>query len=246
MPSGGDLTIFTDNALLDERYRDEHPEVIPGAYVLIGITDTGTGIPPEILEHIFEPFFTTKEVGKGSGLGLSMVYGFVKQSNGHIAVYSEPGLGTTVRLYLPAMQSPEGQIEQTEPTELPAPAGSGSVLVVEDDMFVRGYAVGMLESLGYRVITAAEGHEALAKLNRYGDEIDILFSDVVMPGGISGWELAERAQRLRPGLKVLLTSGYPLETLIDRVRPSSVLTILNKPYRKVDLAHRLRELQFQH
>jgi CheY-like chemotaxis protein len=192
---------------------------------------------------VFEPFFTTKDVGKGSGLGLSMVYGFIKQSNGHVAIYSEPGLGTTVRLYLPAAKIPKQPVaEDSGPAVDPELRGIETVLVIEDDSFVRGYAVGTLESLGYRVIVAGDGQEGIAKLRQYGEQIDVLFSDIVMPGGLGGWELAERAQELQPGVKILLTSGYPLETMTANFRPNIKSAILHKPYRKADLALRLREI----
>jgi PAS domain S-box-containing protein len=239
MLDGGSLTISTGNVALDARYRDMHPEVNPGPYVMVAVTDTGCGMSKDVLEHVFEPFFTTKEVGKGSGLGLSMVYGFVKQSNGHVAIYSEPGLGTTVRLYLPA--SAAADIGPTlVPTQAATPTGRECVLVAEDDPFVRSYAITCLSSLGYRVIEANDGRDALQKLSE-ADGVDVLFTDVVMPGGINGWELAEQARELRPGLKVLLTSGYALETLSERGRLPRGAVILNKPYRKAELAKRLRE-----
>ena len=240
MPDGGSLTITTANVSLDARYAAEHPEVHPGDYVMVAVTDTGQGMPREVLERVFEPFFTTKEVGKGSGLGLSMVYGFVKQSNGHVAIYSEPGLGTTVRIYLPAATAAGDQMPMLAPARELMATGHETVLIAEDDPFVRSYAVASLENLGYRVVEAVDGREALAKLAADG-EVDLLFTDVVMPGGINGWELAERARTLRPGLKVLLTSGYALETLAERGRLPSGALILNKPYRKTELAKRLRE-----
>jgi PAS domain S-box-containing protein len=243
MPDGGRLTIATANAPLDERYVDAHLEVQSGRYVMISVTDDGQGMPEEVREHVFEPFFTTKEVGKGTGLGLSMVYGFVKQSNGHVTIYSEPGLGTTVRLYLPAtgtIAETVAAVEEEPSRAMPAPTGHETVLVVEDDTFVRGFALSSLESLRYRVIPAKDGPEALAILQ--GDEpVDLLFTDVVMPGGMNGWELAARAQRLRPGLKVLLTSGYAVETLAARGRGHPDMLLLNKPYRKAELARRIRE-----
>jgi PAS domain S-box-containing protein len=240
MEGSGTLTVTTANVPLDARYRDLHPEVNPGDYVMVAVTDDGHGMPREVLEHVFEPFFTTKEVGRGSGLGLSMVYGFVKQSNGHVAIYSEPGLGTTVRIYLPALTSAADRVPSLVPAE-PAPVpGREAVLVAEDDPFVRSFAVTCLSSLGYRVIEAVDGREALQRLQD-GAEADILFTDVVMPGGINGWELAERAREIRPGLKVLLTSGYALETLAERGRLPAGAIVLNKPYRKAELARRLRE-----
>jgi PAS domain S-box-containing protein len=240
MPDGGTLTITTGNVPLDARYRDLHPEVNPGEYVMVAVTDDGTGMPKKVLDRVFEPFFTTKEVGKGSGLGLSMVYGFVKQSNGHVAIYSEPGLGTTVRIYLPAIANSAEKTPSLVPTDTALAIGRETVLVAEDDPFVRSYAVTCLSSLGYQVIEAVDGREALQRLSD-GAEADILFTDVVMPGGINGWELAERARQNRPGLKVLLTSGYALETLAERGRLPKGAVILNKPYRKAELAKRLRE-----
>jgi PAS domain S-box-containing protein len=242
MPSGGRLTISTGNASLDDRYKSLHPEVMPGEYVLIAITDDGQGMPKEVIERAFEPFYTTKEVGKGSGLGLSMVYGFVKQSNGHVAIYSEPDLGTTVRIYLPQVasklpQSPEQILVGTGTL----PHGTETVLVVEDDPFVRSYSIKSVESLGYSVISAVDGNDALQKL-RAENPVDILFTDIVMPGGINGWELADLARQLRPGLPVLLTSGYALETLVKHGRLRAGAVVLIKPYRKVDLARRLREV----
>jgi CheY-like chemotaxis protein len=241
MPAGGRLTIATGAASLDERYQDTHPEVIAGDYVMISVTDDGEGMSEEIRERVFEPFFTTKDVGKGSGLGLSMVYGFIKQSNGHVTIYSEPGLGTTVRLYLPESKESGSRPAEERTQEAEVPSGSGTILVVEDDLFVRGYAVGILEGLGYRVLTAVDGRDALAKLNQ-GIRVDLLFSDVVMPGGINGWDLAAQARQQRPGLKVLLTSGYSLETLASRCNHGSELVVLDKPYRKADLARRLWEI----
>lgn len=241
MPRGGHLTIATAHATLDERYQEDHPEVTPGDYVLISVTDDGEGMVPEVRAHVFEPFFTTKDVGKGSGLGLSMVYGFIKQSGGHVSIYSEPGPGTTVRLYLPAAKSAAKKAAESQKDEAEAAKGAGTVLVVEDDPFVRGYAAACLESLGYRVITSSNGPDALGKLTQ-GADIDLLFSDVVMPGGMSGWELAERAHRLKPDLKVLLTSGYSLDTLAARSGTGSNPAVLHKPYRKTELAERLSEI----
>lgn len=242
MPAGGRLTISTANASLDDHYKSMHPEVIAGEYILIAITDDGEGMPKEVIERAFEPFYTTKEVGKGSGLGLSMVYGFVKQSNGHVAIYSEPGLGTTVRIYLPQVVSKLPLApEQTPTTAAPLPRGTETVMVVEDDPFVRSYSISRVQSLGYAVVAAVDGNDALQKL-RADIPIDILFTDIVMPGGINGWELADLARQLRPGLPVLLTSGYALETLIKHGRLRAGAVVLTKPYRKDDLARRLREV----
>jgi CheY-like chemotaxis protein len=242
MPSGGRLTISTANASLDDHYKSIHPEVIAGEYVLVAVTDEGDGMPSEVIERAFEPFYTTKEVGKGSGLGLSMVYGFVKQSNGHVAIYSEPGLGTTVRIYLPQVASKlPRSLEQIPAGAASLPQGIETVLVVEDDPFVRSYSIKSVESLGYSVISAVDSNDALQKL-RADIPIDILFTDIVMPGGINGWELADLARQLRPGLPVLLTSGYALETLVKHGRLRAGAVVLTKPYRKADLARRLREV----
>ena len=241
MPGGGSLTIATQNMTLDARYQKLHPEVPPGDYVMIAITDSGQGMTADVKARVFEPFFTTKEVGKGSGLGLSMVYGFVKQSNGHVSIYSEPGLGTTIRIYLPA----SGGVSQNDMAQMSGEAeamnGKESILVVEDDPFVRAYAVSSLIQLGYRVVAASDGREALGMLADVG-QIDMLFTDVVMPNGVNGWELAEQAMLLRPEMKVLLTSGYALETLEAHGRLQPGIAVLNKPYRRAQLGKRIRDV----
>ncbi|MDA9508748.1 histidine kinase [Bradyrhizobium sp. CCBAU 11386] len=239
MASGGRLTISTANASLDAGDHNAHPDVGPGEYIVIAVTDTGCGMPKRVLERAFEPFFTTKEVGKGSGLGLSMVYGFVKQSNGHVTIYSEPGLGTTVRIYLPAVLAKTQNAPLAVEKEA-VQSGSETVLVVEDDPFVRSYAVMSLESLGYKVISAVDGKEALQTLG-VAPHIDLLFTDVVMPGGVNGWELAGLARNARPELRVLLTSGYALETLAANGHLRQGALILEKPYRKAELARLVRE-----
>jgi PAS domain S-box-containing protein len=239
MPAGGSLTIAAGNLPLEDNYHYMHPEVRPGDYVMLTVTDDGEGMPRETIEHVFEPFFTTKEVGKGSGLGLSMVYGFVKQSGGHVTIYSEPGLGTTVRLYLPAAKGKSTSATEQETEELPESSGF-RILVAEDDPFVRAFAIASLESLGYRVGTAVDGHEALNRLGEDGP-YDLLFTDIVMPGDINGWELAERAERIQPDIKILLTSGYALEAIAKRGRLPAETAVLNKPYRKSDLIQRVRE-----
>jgi len=243
MPNGGCLTLSTANVPLENDYQQLHPEVPPGQYVMVAISDDGVGMPPEVREHAFEPFFTTKEVGKGTGLGLSMVYGFAKQSNGHVTIYSEPGLGTTVRIYLPA-----GSVTLVKPQSAEAPMAAPSearnantILVVEDDPFVRNFAVSTIQNFGYRVIAAVDAQEALTRLNQ-SEPIDILFTDIVMPGSINGLQLADQAKKLRPGIKILLTSGYALETLASRGRLPQGVTILHKPYRKAELAKRLSEV----
>jgi PAS domain S-box-containing protein len=241
MPDGGRLSITTANVVLDNNYQIHNQDVRSGNYVLIAVTDNGTGMTKDVLDRVFEPFFTTKEVGKGSGLGLSMVYGFVKQSNGHVSVYSEPGLGTTARLYLPAItDGAEAAAAPDEAVDADASRGE-TVLIVEDDPFVRSYAVMCLGSLGYVAIPAIDGNDAMQRLAG-DDPIDLLFTDIVMPGGLSGWSLAEAALVLRPDLRVLLTSGYALDTVAGGGRSGQRLPILTKPYRKADLAKRLREV----
>ncbi|WP_246791503.1 PAS domain S-box protein [Bradyrhizobium commune] len=239
MPNGGHLTLSTELAAIDEDYRALHPEVASGSYALISVTDDGEGMTPEVIERAFEPFFTTKEVGKGSGLGLSMVYGFAKQSDGHVSIYSEQGFGTTVRIYLPRAGAEQSSAKAPE-NEVAAPRGHETILIAEDDPFVRSSVIHRVEALGYRVVAAVNGKEALARL-RTDPGIDMLFTDIVMPGGISGWELADQARRIRPGLPVLFTSGYALETLVEQGRAQAQAVVLTKPYRKAELAQRLRD-----
>lgn len=238
MPQGGKLTVETQNVELSEDYSALHQEVRPGPYVMIAVSDTGTGMTPEIMSRAFEPFFTTKEVGKGSGLGLSMVYGFVKQSGGHLKIYSEFGHGTSVKIYLPkgATQSdaPAPAIE----TEA-VPGGVESVLVVEDDPLVRSYVSEQLRDLGYRVTEAADGRIALEALRR-GVGFDLLFTDVVMPGGMNGRQLADQARLLSPRVKVLFTSGYTENAIVHHGKLDAGVHLLNKPYRKAELARAVR------
>ncbi|WP_293549673.1 PAS domain-containing sensor histidine kinase [Parvibaculum sp.] len=242
MPDGGNLAITTANVPLDENYQSKNPEVPPGYYVMIAVTDDGEGMPENVLKKVFEPFFTTKEVGKGSGLGLSMVYGFVKQSNGHVSIYSDPGLGTTVRIYLPSNITPaDMETARRRRDDNNVRGGRETILIAEDDAFVRSYAVNCLESLGYNVISAEDGREALGHLQA-NEAIDVLFTDIVMPGGMTGLELAESAKALRPRLKVLLTSGYALDTLTSRGRLHVGTAVLHKPYRKAGLAQHLRRI----
>ena len=241
MAAGGRLTISTGIASLDDNDQGVHPDIESGEYAMIAVTDNGEGMTSDVAARAFEPFFTTKEVGKGSGLGLSMVYGFVKQSNGHVSIYSEPGLGTTVRIYLPNVTL-NGSRSSSQPAadEDALPRGIETILVVEDDPFVRSSVILRVESLGYKVVLAVDGREAVMKL-RTNPEIDMLFTDIVMPGGMSGWEVAELAQQMRPGLPTVFTSGYALEALVDQGRAPMKSIVLTKPYRKAELAHRLRE-----
>ncbi len=240
MPIGGHLTVSTSLASFDGQHRSLHPEIEPGEYAVIAVTDDGEGMRPEVVARAFEPFYTTKEVGKGSGLGLSMIYGFVKQSNGHVSIYSEPGLGTTVRIYLPHVASDAPGSEKIRPNEDAIPKGHETILIAEDDPFVRSSVIQRVEALGYKVVAAVNGNDALLKL-KANPEIDMLFTDIVMPGGMSGWELADQARQIRPGLPVVYSSGYALETLVKEGRAPAQSIILTKPYRKTELALRLRE-----
>jgi nitrogen-specific signal transduction histidine kinase len=242
MVAGGRLTLSTANASLGDHDEGLQPGILPGDYVMVAVADNGEGMSGEVIKRAFEPFYTTKEIGKGSGLGLSMVYGFVKQSNGHVCIQSAPGLGTTVRIYLPRdVTSVPRTSAKCLKDEVLGPRGTETVLIVEDDPFVRSLGVMRLESLGYSVVAAVDGHDALRKL-RSGIDVDILFTDIVMPGGINGWELADLAKQIRPGLPVLLTSGYALETLVQQGRLPPSAMVLTKPYRKEILARRLREI----
>lgn len=241
MPEGGTLRIVTRNAIVDDTYARLNAGMAPGAYALIEISDSGVGMSPETLDRAFEPFFTTKGAGHGTGLGLSMAYGFVKQSGGHIKIYSELGHGSTVRVYLPRANA-AGVVEYAA-TARPALAvqGSETVLVVEDNEQLRKTAVTQLGSLGYRVLQAPDGHAALKILDGGEAKIDLLFSDVVMPGGLDGYALATAATERKPGLKVLLTSGFPGDSLARNGARSPAFPLLGKPYRKDELARAIRD-----
>jgi signal transduction histidine kinase len=239
MPDGGKLTIETSNVILDDSYAGIHSEVTAGPYVLIAVTDSGHGIPAGILENVFEPFFTTKDVGKGSGLGLSMVYGFVKQSNGHIKIYSEAGLGTTVRIYLPqAIGLAQPITDELASTSI-LEGGDETILVVEDDDLVRTFVVGQIQSLGYRTLAAVNADAALVIINS-AQTIDLLLTDMIMPGSMNGRQLSDAALRRRPSLSVLFTSGYTENTVIHYGRLDAGVLLLAKPYRKSDLALMIR------
>jgi CheY-like chemotaxis protein len=238
MPEGGKLVIETDHVYLDEIYARANSEVRPGPYVMIALSDTGNGIAPSILGKVFEPFFTTKPAGRGTGLGLSMVYGFVKQSEGHIKIYSEEGHGTTIRLYLPQADK-IAQLADAAPL-VPAAGGTESILVVEDDGLVRDYVAAQLNSLGYTVLTAGNAGEALTVIDSTV-HLDLLFTDVIMPGSMNGRLLADEALKRRPSLKVLFTSGYTENAIIHHGRLDPGVLLLSKPYRKSDLARLVRE-----
>lgn len=239
MPHGGKLTLETSNAHLDENYAKANTEVQPGDYVLIAVSDTGEGIPADIRDRVFEPFFTTKDVGRGTGLGLSMVYGFTKQSGGHIKIYSEVGHGTTIKLYLPRASSAEAHALQ-DIVVAPIESGSETILVVEDDALVRNYVVAQLKSLGYEVLTAANAAEAL-KIIKREKTLDLLFTDVIMPGEMNGRQLSDAAAKCRPDLKVLFTSGYTENAIVHHGRLDPGVLLLAKPYRKADLARMIRQ-----
>ncbi|HZP98283.1 MAG TPA: PAS domain S-box protein [Reyranella sp.] len=236
MPNGGRLTLETGNAELDRDYADENPGTVPGQYVMLAVSDTGTGIPPELLAKVFEPFFTTKEVGKGTGLGLSMVYGFIKQSNGHIKIYSEVGHGTTIRMYLPRSDVPAEGAAMLSAT---APRGSERVLLVEDDDQVRGAVVRQLRGLGY-VVTEASGGEAALGILESGARFDLVLSDTVMPG-LDGPGLIKITRQRWPDMKVLLMSGYSEHASRNRGTIIAGVQMLSKPFRRIDLAAKLRE-----
>jgi CheY-like chemotaxis protein len=238
MPNGGKLTFETSDVVLDDSYTAMNPDTRPGPYVMIAVSDNGSGIAGAIIDKVFEPFFTTKAPGKGSGLGLSMVYGFVKQSEGHIKIYSEESYGTTIKIYLPRAT------DQAEPSALTAPAvlidgGYETILIVEDDALVRTYVTAQVKSLGYRTFSATNGAEALALID--GDApVDLLFTDVVMPGGMNGRQLADEARKRRPELKVLFTSGYTENAIVHHGRLDPGVLLLAKPYRKPQLAEMIR------
>jgi len=237
MPQGGRLTLETANVHIDRAYAEREPELRPGQYVLLAVSDTGTGMPPEVLARVFEPFFTTKAVGHGSGLGLSMVYGFVKQTGGHVAIYSEPGQGSTVKLYLP--RAAGGQAPAPAKPRGGAQGGTETVLVVEDDPAVRALVEGQLRALGYVVLAAADGPAALTLL-RAGPPCDLLLTDMIMPGGMNGRELAEQVRQERPAMRVLYMSGYTENAILHHGRLDPGVELLSKPFSLSELAARVR------
>jgi PAS domain S-box-containing protein len=241
MPDGGKVTIEVTNIFADEEYCRRNPELSPGQYVLICVSDTGCGMPPDVLDRAFEPFFTTKELGHGTGLGLSQVYGFVKQSGGHVKIYSEDGQGTTVRIYLPRFTR---QADLDEPPAYDMPGRSETdevILVVEDDEDLRSYLTEALRSLGYCVLASAHAQGALAILSRNVARIDLMLTDVVMPG-MNGRELGRRAQEIRPGLHVLYMSGYSRNAVVHQGRLDGGIELLQKPITQTHLASRVRDV----
>ena len=239
MEGRGKLTVEAGNSSLDDEYASRHAEVSPGQYVMLAVTDTGCGMLPEVIEQVFEPFFTTKSEGRGTGLGLSQVYGFVKQSGGHIKVYSEPGHGTTIRIYLPRSRQMEDVATETETA--PASGGTETILVVEDDQDVRAVVVETLSDLGYQVLKAKDADSALAMLES-GVRIDLLFTDVVMPGSLRSPELARKARERLPDIAVLFTSGYTENAIVHGGRLDDNVELLSKPYTREALARKLRQI----
>ena len=241
MPDGGQLTIETANVEFDAEEAGAYPEIKPGQFVMIAVGDTGCGMPPDVVARAFEPFFTTKDVGKGTGLGLSMVYGFVKQSGGHARIYSEVGIGTVVRIYLPRSGAARRAASLAPTTAAELPRGSETILFVEDDPMVREHTGRQIVGLGYAVLAAENGAEALALVEN-GNVPDLLFTDVVMPGGINGRQLALRLRERWPRLRVLYTSGYAHGALTIDGEAVPTKYVLGKPYRRHDLAAKLREV----
>ena len=240
MPQGGTLTIQTSNIHFDETVSDRFSDIDAGQYVQISVTDTGTGMPPEVLRRAFDPFFTTKPMGQGTGLGLSQVYGFVKQSNGHIKLYSESNRGTTVRIYLPRLNKAAVDEVPEFPVSVPTARSGETILVVEDDDDVRIYSTESLRELGFEVLEAPSAEAALEILKQH-PEIDLLFTDVVLPGA-NGRELLDRARRHRPSLKALLTTGYARDSIVHDGRLDADIHLLAKPFTRAQLASRIREV----
>jgi PAS domain S-box-containing protein len=240
MPRTGKLTIETGNAFLDEAYAARHVEVKPGQYVMISMSDTGTGMPKEVVDRAFDPFFTTKEPGRGTGLGLSQVFGFVKQSGGHVKIYSEPGSGTTVKIYLPR-HTAAPLIVPKEPDPISAGSVGETILVVEDEEDVRKFTVDVLSDLGYRVTSAADGQLALKELEKLGG-VQLLFTDVGLPNGMDGRELTEEARRRWPDIKVLFTTSYARNAIVHHGRLDPGVELIVKPFTQSSLAAKIRKV----
>jgi len=242
MPDGGKLTIETANAHLDDTYAALHTEVAAGQYVMLAVTDTGIGMAPEVIEKAFEPFFTTKPLGQGTGLGLSMVYGFIKQSGGHVAIYSEPGQGSTVKVYLPRFVRPDMKPAAGDDAGRSRPRGSGeTILVVEDDEDVRRASVEALHEMGYEVLEAGDAMDGVRLIVDRGD-IDLLFTDVGLPGGVNGRALADAARSAQPGLRVLFTTGYTRNAILHNGVLDPDVHFIAKPFNLTALAAKVREV----
>jgi signal transduction histidine kinase len=241
MPDGGKLTIESANCYLDDAYCSMHADLSPGQYVGMFVTDSGSGMPEDVIKKAFEPFFTTKGIGQGTGLGLSQVYGFVKQSGGHVKIYSEAGQGTCVKLYLPRHHGVGVLLEPSSEPLFPPRARHGeTVLVVEDDPDVRTYTVEMVSDLGYQVISAADGFAALHVLDAH-PELRLVFTDVGLPGGMNGRQLGDEAIRRRPGIKILFTTGYARNAIVHHGRLDPGVEVIFKPFTYSDLAAKLRK-----
>jgi PAS domain S-box-containing protein len=240
MPAGGKVTIEALNQVLDHDYSRINPEVAPGQYVAICVTDTGEGMSAEVLDRAFEPFFTTKEIGHGTGLGLSQVYGFVKQSGGNVKIYSEVGHGTTIKMYFPRSRT-AGETHDEEFGTPTSDSGTETILIVEDDKDLRAYLTELLRDLNYRVISAHDAVAALGILGHPQTRVDLMLSDVVMPG-MNGRELGTRARQLRPGLKILFMSGYSRNSVVHNGKVDLDVQLIHKPVSQSDLANRLRDL----
>jgi CheY-like chemotaxis protein len=243
MPGGGKLTIETGNTYLAETYADEHDEVIPGQYVLLAVSDTGTGMSRETIAKAFEPFFTTKQMGEGTGLGLSMIYGFVKQSGGHVKIYSEIGVGTVVKMYLPRLVD-GAPVASTAPASVNVAINDRReevVLVVEDDELVREYSTGLFHELGFDTLEARDAASAL-KIIEGGSRIDLLFTDVGLPGGTNGRQLADEVHRRRPEIKVLFTTGYTRNAIVHNGTLDHGVELITKPFTFEALLRKIREI----
>jgi CheY-like chemotaxis protein len=241
MSNGGKLTLETANVHLDEKYTSSQVEVLPGQYVMLAVTDSGCGMPPDVIARAFDPFFTTKDIGHGTGLGLSQVYGFAKQSRGHVKIYSEVGEGTTIKLYLPRVHALGGVEEARADEALPNSPGNETILVVEDDVDVRNYSCETLRELGYRVIDAENGRSGLQALDKY-PEICVLFTDVGLPGGMNGRQLADEARKRRPDLKILFTTGYARNAIVHDGRLDAGVELITKPFSQSALSTKLRDI----
>jgi len=241
MPKGGKLTLETANVYLDESYAARQVEVVPGQYVMVAVTDSGSGMTPDVLAKAFDPFFTTKDVGHGTGLGLSQVYGFAKQSGGHVKIYSEPGEGTTVKIYFPRVHTAVSQDEAETTTSVVRGSPHETILVVEDEPDVRSYSCEMLRDLGYNILEAEKGDAALKLLDAHPD-IKLLFTDVGLPGGMNGRQLADEARKRRPQLRVLFTTAYARNAIVHDGRLDPGVELITKPYAQAELSSKLRDM----